>query len=467
MTILGKTYSLFIKNAFAIVMICMILLRLIAPNVVFCQTYEASRVLILFDVSKSMIAKYESGTRMDAAKKMAGTLIDDLAGKTNLQIALRVYGAVVEYPQGDCTDSKLVIPFSVGNSLKIKSYISDLKPTGITPIAYSLEQAINDFPAKGTKNFIVIITDGIEECGGDICKAALKLEAKGITLRPFIIGIGLSVEQSHEFECIGNYFNADYEFKFADLSRVIISQILNPTTAQINLLDSNGLPTETNVPMILYNAKDNIPDHYYIHTLNQFKNPDTLYLDAYRKYHIQVGTIPNVEIDSAVQSLGKHNVFAVNAAQGVLRLVMNTPMQGSEPQCIVRKKENMQTINYQKMNTSEKYLCGVYDLEIMTYPKIIMKDIKITQHGSTIEIPACGLLQIHADREFIGSILTDKKIDNELVCNLPPEGTMLFNLFLQPGNYILVFKEKKSKYIIDSATRKISVKERGYTNLTL
>ena len=122
-------------------------------------------------------------------KKLAYNIIDTLSGKENLQIALRAYGSVKQYPPGDCTDSKLVFPFEKNNSARMKAYILGLKPTGITPIAYSLEQSVNDFRGTEAKNFIIIITDGIEECGGNICQAAFNLSERGIVLRPFIIGI--------------------------------------------------------------------------------------------------------------------------------------------------------------------------------------------------------------------------------------------------------------------------------------
>lgn len=400
---------------------------------------------------------------MEAAKQLAYSLVDSLGGVAKVQMALRVYGSKVAYPPGSCTDTRLVIPFKPGNSNEIKQFIYKLQPTGITPIAYSLEQSVNDFTETGTKNFIVVITDGIEECGGDICAAAKKVWEKGIVLRPFIIGIGLTEEQSKEFECVGNYFNAD-ETTFTELGKVIITQIMNPTTAQINLLDKQGLPTETNVAMTFFDLKDGLPEYNYIHTLNQYSNPDTMFLDVYRDYRIKIYTIPPIEIDSAKQSLGKHNIFAVDAAQGELRLEMPSALMYSEPLCLIRQNNYTETLNYQKFNKTEKYLCGTYNLEIMTLPRIIMNDVVINPEGKTIKIPANGELRIKSGKPVIGCImLVNSNGSQEWVCNIPPGGIKDFSVYLQPGNYLLVYRERDETKIFYSAKKSFTIRERNIT----
>jgi Ca-activated chloride channel homolog len=428
---------------------------------------QQTRVLIIFDVSKSMAASYETVTRMDAAKKLAYNIIDSLSGRTDLLIALRSYGSVKQYPPGDCKDSKLVFPFEKGNAARMKAYISGLKPTGITPIAYSLEQSANDFKSTEAKNFIIIITDGIEECNGNICQAASNLSEKGIVLRPFIIGIGLTEEQSGEFQCVGNYFNVERQVSFSNLSNIIITQILNPTSAQVNLLDINGQPSETNIGMTFYDLKDNLPEYNYIHTLNRVKNPDTLYLDVYRKFRINISTVPPVQIDTAEQILGRHNIFAVNAAQGEIQLEMKYAMHGSEPFCVVRKQGKMETLNYQKFNTGFKYLCGTYDLEIMTLPRIYMNNVQVGPEGKRIEIPASGQVQVQSKKTIIGTVLLDNGTNNSWVCNLPHGGVQTYSVFLQPGKYILVYRGKNEELIYNSISRKFTIVARNVSILNL
>ncbi len=129
----------------------------------------------------------------------------------------------------------------------IKQKVKDCKPTGITPIEHSLTQAANDFIDNKSNNIVILITDGIEECGGDPCKARQKLMEKGIIFKPFIIGIGLSPDQIKTFECVGDFFDIENNETFNTITNLIKQQKLNKTTAQVNLLNNIGLPAETNV----------------------------------------------------------------------------------------------------------------------------------------------------------------------------------------------------------------------------
>src|SRR5689334_19497354 len=102
--------------------ICLILF-LLSASAIFSQKKTAvkqTRILFVFDASKSMIAKYENTTRMDGAKNLFYKFIDSLSKDKTYLFALRMYGHTVKYPPGDCKDSKLVVPFSPNNLAIIK-----------------------------------------------------------------------------------------------------------------------------------------------------------------------------------------------------------------------------------------------------------------------------------------------------------------------------------------------------------
>ena len=172
-------------------------------------TSKTTKVLFVFDASNSMKSAFQGMTRMEGAKQLFYKFIDSLSKDKSMLFALRMYGHTVKYPPGDCNDSKLIVPFSVGNTALIKQKVKESKPKGITPIEHSLTQAANDFSDNKSTNIVILITDGIEECGGDPCRARQKLMEKGILFKPFIIGIGLSPEQIKSFECVGTYFDIE------------------------------------------------------------------------------------------------------------------------------------------------------------------------------------------------------------------------------------------------------------------
>src|SRR5687768_7372846 len=102
---------------------------------------KPTKILFVFDASRSMIANHNNKTRMDGAKELFNRFIDTLSKNKTYQFALRMYGNTVKYPPGDCKDSKLIVPFAPGNLELIKQKVQQAKPTGITPIEHSLTQA--------------------------------------------------------------------------------------------------------------------------------------------------------------------------------------------------------------------------------------------------------------------------------------------------------------------------------------
>ena len=411
------------------------------------KTNTPVRILIIFDASNSMKANYEGVSRIEAAKKLMNRIVDSLQRIPNLELALRVYGAEKMYPPGDCNDSKLVVPFSRNNAALIKSKVLPLKPTGITPIAHSLNLAADDFPATASTNIILLITDGIEECAGDPCEAAQKLREKGIVFRPYILGIGLSQEQSKAFDCVGDYFSAEAPNAIVNVVNVVVTQTQYRTSAQVNLLDKSGNPTETNVNMTFYDHFSGNVRYDFIHTLNGLNNPDTLTLDANPTYRLVVHTIPPVEKDNVKLQMGRHNIIALDAPQGKMEIRRGNGLYNFnyKVRCIVRKHGDAEILNVQELNSEEKYIVDNYDLEILTLPRIYLENQVINQSQKiSPEIPGAGELKLMTGEVGSGSIYVEEHGDMHWVCNLDNNQTIQ-NFYLQPGNYRVEFRARSRK----------------------
>jgi Ca-activated chloride channel family protein len=291
---------------------------------------------------------------------------------------------------------------------------------------------------------------------------------KGIVFKPFIIGIGLSPEQIKTFECVGDYYDFDNTNTLSNISSIISKQKLNKTSAQVNLLDSKSLPTETNVNMTFYNTKTGNYVYNYIHTLNQKNNPDTLYLDDFPTYKVIAHTIPPTESKEIKLNQGKHTIIPIDAPQGFLELKrpMGVYNFNEKIKSIVRKSNsNMQTLNVQPMNTNEKYIIGSYDLEVLTLPRTYINDVTVTQSQTKIiELPNAGMLTVKALDNGDGCILKDTK-KLEWVCNLNTTTSQVY--YLQPGNYRIEWRAKSLKGSIYTIEKKFSVKSDVETKVEL
>jgi Ca-activated chloride channel homolog len=419
-----------------------------ACSVAFAQTRPkpVTRILFVFDASNSMNAKYNNGTRIEAAKSLFINFIDSLEKIPNLEFGLRMYGHQKQFPPQDCDDFKLEVPFYKGNVEAIKKKVRDVTPKGTTPIAHSLNACANDFPDKPGINMIILITDGIEECGGDPCEASLKLQQKGIIFRPFIIGLGLTVEQSKAFECVGTYYDITSPTMFSGIMEGVITQTLNKTSAQVNLLDISSKPVETDVNMTFYNHHTAEVEYNFMHTINNNNVPDTVPIDPMVTYRIVTHTIPPVEVSNVKVTMGQHNVIPMDTPQGTLEVKRdNTTYNNNDKvKFIIRRSEDMNTLNVQELNRQE-YIVGTYDIEILTLPRISIGNIKITQSNlKSISIPNAGMVKISTGELGDGSIYLEEKTGLRWVANLNPKETIQ-TFYLQPGNYRVEFRPKSKK----------------------
>ena len=420
-----------------------------------------TRILFIFDASQSMAVTWQKQSKIAIARKVLINIIDSLEHVPNVQMALRIYGHHSPVPPQDCNDTKLEVPFGAGNASKIRQQLRYVIPKGTTPIAHSLEMGGGDFPAGcgDCRNIIILITDGVEACDGDACAVSLELQRKGIILKPFVIGIGIDENFRQTFNCIGRFYNAAQEEKFGEIMDVVISQALNATTAQVNLLDVNGNPTETNVNLTFYDSFSGKVLYNYIHTLNHRGLPDTLILDHLPVYRMRVNTLPPVEVDNIKLLPGKHTIIAADAPQGTLLIRVSDPVQYKGLEYIVRKSGNMNTLNMQKVYEEEKYLVGKYDIEIPVLPRINLHDVEIKQsHTTTVEIPRPGMITVLRTSTGFGSIYLRKNDKQEdWVYNLN-SATKNESLQLQPGKYRIVFRALNAKLTLYTINKQFEVR---------
>jgi Ca-activated chloride channel family protein len=211
---------------------------------------------------------WDRSSRMDEAKRILINLADSVADLPNVELAFRIYGHQYEQNLANCNDTRLEVNFAKNNAKIIKKKLELLQPKGITPIALSLQKCAHDFPKGESRNIVILITDGSESCGGDPCAIAKDLQAKGIILKPFIIGLGIESSISSDLECLGQYKNAPDAASFENELMKIVNVVLTRTTAEVDLLDINEKPTETGVNITFYDTQMATVKYEMYHTLN-------------------------------------------------------------------------------------------------------------------------------------------------------------------------------------------------------
>jgi Ca-activated chloride channel family protein len=430
-----------------------------------------NRILFIFDDSYSMYAPWNTEPKINVAKRVMGRFMDSIQNIPDLEIALRCYGHTTFFqPVRNCKDSKLEVPFAPAsvNAPKIKKFINGLEPKGTTPIAYSIAQAEKDFSeCSNCRNIIILITDGIEECEGNPCEVSALLQKKGIFIRPFVIGIGLDMKFADALGCMGKFVDVSNENNFYPVLKNVLTEALLRTTVQVNLLDIYKKPTETDVVMSFYNSENKQLLYNYVHTINNYGRPDTLVIDPDVTYDLEIHTIPKIVKKNIKIEKGKHNIISIDAPQGYLNLQIEGNINDYFPTTIVKKANDTTILNVQDFGKTERYLVGKYDLEILTLPRIYLKNVEIKQsHTNTIKIPASGSVFISKPAKGFGTIFLDNGKTLEWVCNLDYNLDMQ-NIYLQPGKYKLEFKYVHQKEMIKTIEKSFEIKSKESVRLIL
>lgn len=398
------------------------------------------------------------------AKTILTRLVDSLRANPNLELALRVYGHQFPQRANNCHDSKLEVSFGKNNHDRIIERINDIKPKGTTPITYSLLQAANDFPGdKGYRNILILITDGIESCGGDPCSTSLELQRKGVFLKPFVIGLGL--EGQKNLDCIGKYLDAENASTFNKALNQTINTTFAKTTVSVELLDEKRAPTETNVNVSFINNATGVSAYEFVHYRDAAGKPDSVQVDPVLSYDLIVHTLPPVIKKNVNIQNGKHNVFSIAVPQGTL--AARAQGSGNAFSIIVRQRGGREIVNHQRSGEQFKYLAGDYEVETLTLPRRTFYVTIEPNKTRTVTLPSTGLVNINTLTDGTGSIYELRDDGNiSWVCHLNERGSLhTYNLL--PGSYKVVFRARRARGSKYTAVREFSVVSGQTTNVSV
>ncbi len=195
------------------------------------------KVELILDASNSMWGQIKGESKISIARTVLDQIISELPEKMN--VGLRVYGH--RYPLRDkraCQDTELMVPIGPLAKKQMIDIINQIKPKGKTPLVFSVLQAAEDFKNidKGT---IILISDGIESCGGDIDNVAPALKELGLDLKLYIVGFGIKEANARqELETIASSTKGKY--LEAKDSQELLSSLEETLRVEYVILDEKG-----------------------------------------------------------------------------------------------------------------------------------------------------------------------------------------------------------------------------------
>ncbi len=166
---------------------------------------NGDKLLFVLDYSNSMGEYLEHKTKANQVKEMMSQILPQISDTT--KIGLRVYGHTCNLiAYNACRSSELIVPLDFSNKTNIISEISHLRPRGMTPITYSLKQAVNkDLNGYSGIKHIILLTDGGENCDESPCDYAIGLVKTRKDIKIDVIAFNVHDEDDlAQLQCTAN-----------------------------------------------------------------------------------------------------------------------------------------------------------------------------------------------------------------------------------------------------------------------
>lgn len=170
---------------------------------------QNANTLFILDASGSMWGQINGKPKITIAKEVMSKLVSELP--VNNRTGLIAYG---HRRKGDCSDVETLVKLGGNHQQPVLKAVKGLNAKGKTPLTRSVNQAIDMLRAKENASTVVLVSDGIESCGGDPCAAVKAAKASGVNFILHTVGFGLSKQESAQLRCMakaggGEYFQAN------------------------------------------------------------------------------------------------------------------------------------------------------------------------------------------------------------------------------------------------------------------
>ena len=422
---------------------------LILPLLLFCWTTQAqqpekTRLLLIMDCSNSMWDHWQSNSKIKVTQQVLLSFLDSISKQHDVDVALRVFGHLNKEQFG----TRLEVPFGSDNIYRLQSKIKTLVPQGGCTAAAALTDALSDFPATGSsRNLILIITDGMDDCDAEICDVARQVQLSGVVVQTFVLGIGEGA--FNHADCAGTFLPVRHEEEYAKTLYDIFRLAGKTAPVVLRLLDGDGNLFETEHAVAFYDRRTGVSRLNTLYTVDQRLRPDTLLLDPLMTYDLTVFTHPPLRRETLQFGIDKVNRVDVTVNEGSLRVRYNGRRpQWQQPNVDVVVRHSGDRVAAQEIGETGQYLAGRYDVEVQTLPVTILRGVEVRGNAATeLSVPMPGMLVLGKPKGITtGAIfkLNDGNVEFTTDLNSSTAGE---RLLLQPGQYeVVLHPQTATKY---------------------
>ncbi len=222
-------------------------------------------IILILDGSGSMWGQIQGKTKIEIARKVTGDLLSKL--DPSRPVGLVVYG---HRQKGSCDDIQRLVEPGVNNRDKILDALSRINPVGKTPLANTAIMVIEHLKSDNSSATVILISDGAESCGGDLCEVVRLAKEAKVDFVLHIVGFDIGESDKLALECAAKAGQGVYlDASNAEELGAALDQAARETVP--------SLPPSLSVKV----TKDG---QFHDATVQIFRPEDTQYIDSRRAY---------------------------------------------------------------------------------------------------------------------------------------------------------------------------------------
>jgi Ca-activated chloride channel homolog len=253
-----------------------------------------SPIIFICDASGSMMGQIQGKTKMEIATSVLSASVNNLP--ENQKVGLVAYG---HRKKDDCKDVEFLVDVESGTKTQVNQSLKSIKALGRTPLALSATQVIDKLRNAKMKATIILVTDGIESCNGNICNVITAAKKEGIDFRLHIIGFGLKAGETEQLRCAakaggGQYYDAANAGGLSEvLNEATAADVDKPLKNFSVYAIKNGKPIDALVKAYKAGTKTDVT------SVRTYSDTGFLYLTA-GTYDLEVTPLENSDVEAVV-----------------------------------------------------------------------------------------------------------------------------------------------------------------------
>ncbi len=207
-------------------------------------------------------------TKMALAQRAVRELVGGLPPGTTLGLV------AYSHRRNECNDLELLVAPGPLDRAAFLAAVDRLTPRGPTPLSAALRFAAEKLEAAKRRATIILVSDGLETCGGDPCLTANELARLGPGLTIHAVGFDLTAKEAGRFACIatatgGRFLQANDAASLGDALGLAVAEATAPAAPPAEVLTPATLSVPPQVTAgaafpVAWTGPDNAGDYVTI-----------------------------------------------------------------------------------------------------------------------------------------------------------------------------------------------------------